>query len=378
MPPSARVDVVVTTIGEGEFLAPYADLVLRAEAADLVRLVVIPDRKTPRRLYEAVEGARRRGVEVVAPEIAEQEDLLKRLGAPDLIPWNSDNRRNLGYLLAWMSDAEYVVSIDDDNLPVADDMLAEHAIVVAGPTVQEIVSAGSGWFNPCGMLELDPAGVATFARGFPYAQREREPEIETRSGEAIVRVNAGLWYGDPDVDAVTRLALRPRVKPTPPASVVLDSATWAPVNSQNTALHREALPAYWFVRMGHRLHGARIDRFGDIFSGYFLQACAKHLGHGVRFGSPPADHLRNDHSLLGDLAVELPGILALEDLVEWLRECELEGDGYEDAYRSLSHALDGAAEDGDVVGGEPETGGFLHETAAAMRQWLDLLKRARA
>ncbi len=378
MPVPARVDVVVTTIGEGGFIAPYADEVLRSEAADLVRLVVVPDRKTPRGLYAAAEAARGRGVEVVVPEPAEQEELLGRLGAPGLIPWNSDNRRNVGYLLAWMSDAEYVVSIDDDNLPAGEGMLEEHGIVVAGPTRQEIVGSRSGWFNPCRMLELDPAGVTTFARGFPYAQREGEEAVETGSADVIVRVNAGLWYGDPDVDAVTRLALRPRVRRTPPASAVLAAETWAPVNSQNTALHREALPAYWFVRMGHELFGGRIDRFGDIFSGYFVQACAKHLGHGVRFGSPPTDHLRNDHSLLGDLAVELPGIRALEALVEWLRECRLEGNGYADAYRSLSHALDDAAEDRELVGGEPRAAEFLHETATAMRQWLDLLKRARA
>jgi hypothetical protein len=227
------------------------------------------------------------------------------------------------------------------------------------------------------MLDLDPAGVTTFARGFPYERRQGVDTVTTHTGDSTVRVNAGLWYGDPDVDAVTRRALRPQVRPAPVDSVVLARDTWAPVNSQNTALHRDALPAYWFVRMGQRLFGSRLDRFGDIFSGYFLQACAKHLGHGVRFGEPPTRHLRNDHVVLEDLTVELPGIRVLEQLSEWLRGCRLEGDGYEDAYRSLSHALDEAAEDEGIVGPEPGVGRFLHETAAAMRQWLDLLRRAR-
>jgi hypothetical protein len=373
---AARVDIVATTIGSGEFLAPYADLILRTGAADRARLVVIPDRRTPPAFYRAVEAARRRGVRVEAPTVAEQEELLRSLGAEDLVPWNSDNRRNVGYLLAWTSDAEVVISIDDDNLPVGDEMLEKHAIVAAGPVRQEIVSCDSGWFNPCRMLELDPPAVTAFARGFPYGQRQRQGATSTRVEEVTVRVNAGLWFGDPDVDAVTRLALRPRVRPSPVGALVLDRGTWAPVNSQNTALHREALPAYWFVRMGQRLFGGAIDRFGDIFSGYFLQACAKHLGHGVRFGDPVADHRRNDHVVLEDLSAELPGIRALEYLAEWLRELRLEGDGYADAYRSLSHALDEAAEEHEIVAAEPEARAFLHGTASSMRRWLDLLTRA--
>lgn len=373
-----RVDIVATTIGSGEFLAAYADLILGAGDEDRVRLVVIPDRKTPRGFYEAVEATRRRGVRVEAPAPAEQEDLLRSLGAGDLVPWNSDNRRNVGYLLAWRSDAEWVLSIDDDNLPIDDDMLERHAIVASDPAPREIVSCESGWFNPCRMLVLDPPAVTAFARGFPYGQRGREGALSTRVGKVAVRVNAGLWYGDPDVDAVTRLALRPRVERAPVGSLVLDRDTWAPVNSQNTALHREALPAYWFVRMGQRLFGGAIDRFGDIFSGYFLQACAKHLGHGVRFGDPVADHRRNDHVVLDDLSVELPGIRSLEYLAGWLRECRLEGGGYADAYRSLSHALDEAAEDHEIVRAEPAARSFLHETASSMRRWLDLLTRAAA
>lgn len=38
--------------------------------------------------------------------------------------------------------------------------------------------------------------------------------------------------------------------------------------------------------MGYRHNGQVIDRYADIFSGYFVQACAKHLGHAVRFGTP--------------------------------------------------------------------------------------------
>ncbi len=375
--PPGRVDIVVTTIGAGEFLDHYSDLIVAAEALDLVRIVVIADRKTPRRLHRAAEKARARGVSIVLPTLAEQEDLLNRLGAPDLVPWNSDNRRNVGYLLAWMSDAEYVISIDDDNLPASGDLLAHHGVVLEPRLPRQLLESPGRWFNPCDALAFEQPGPRVFARGFPYSRRGTEAEEATvRWEEAAVRINAGLWLGDPDVDAVTRLALGSRARSAQPGSRVLDRRTWAPVNSQNTALHREALPAYWFVRMGHRIFGSPLDRFGDILSGYFVQACAKHLGHCVRFGSPLTQHARNDHELLADLAVELPGILVTEQLAEWLPECELEGSTYAEAYRSLSQALDEAVECGDLLTAAPGAKDFIHDTAAAMREWLDLLTRA--
>jgi hypothetical protein len=128
--------------------------------------------------------------------------------------------------------------------------------------------------------------------------------------------------------------------------------------------------------MGHRLLGLELDRFGDIFSGYFVQACAKHLGHAVRFGDPVTRHERNRHVLLDDLTKELPGILVLEHLVEWLRTCRLEGSSYADAYGALSQALEAFAEQLDPAIRSTEVKGFLHDTAETMRRWLDLLSRA--
>jgi hypothetical protein len=366
-----RFDIVCTTIGDGSFLAAYARMIEEAQAADRVRMVVIPDRKTPAALYRAVERTRGAGISVTCPDIDEQRAFAARIGAGDFFPWDSDNRRNLGYLMSWRDGADIMVSVDDDNLPVAG-FLDEHAVVAAPPAARDTVESASGWFNVCDLLEVTPA--TAWPRGFPYSQRA--PARVSRARQAAdVAVNTGLWLGDPDVDAITRLGLRPEVTAMTGDSVVLGPGTWTPVNTQNTALRREAIPAYYFVRMGHQVHGRPAGRYGDIYSGYFVQACAKHLGQLVRAGAPLARHERNDHDLRLDLREEFPNIELLDELLAWLTELKLEGSSYRDAYLALSHALHEAAEEITGPAWDSEVRGMIHRMAAWMRTWLRLCDR---
>ena len=112
------------------------------------------------------------------------------------------------------------------------------------------------------------------------------------------------------------------------------------MNTQNTALHRDVIPSYYFIPMGSAPAGIRIDRYGDIFSGYFSQACARHLGHSIRAGTPVAEHRRNAHRYLRDATQEMAGIWVLEDLLPWLFELRLDGQTYAEAYLSLSGQLE--------------------------------------
>jgi hypothetical protein len=186
-----------------------------------------------------------------------------------------------------------------------------------------------------------------------------------------VHINAGLWLQDPDIDGITWLVLKPRVKGFRGESVILGRNTWSPINSQNTALRLDAVPSYYFVRMGYPLAGRPIDRYGDIFSGYFAQACAKHLGGYVRAGTPVADHRRNSHNYMRDATAEWACIQILEDLVPWLMEVKLEGTTYSETYLSLSHALEDAAEAMRGSVWNPATQAYFHEIGQYMRCWLD-------
>lgn len=378
-----KADIVVTTIFEPAWLDGYLRNLRRHGRVDTVTLRIIGDRKTPASVYAAAAAAQREGFQVDCPTLEEQAAYLKRLGLPEgFVPWDTDNRRNIGFLRAWESGAEALISIDDDNYCRDEsDFVGEHQVV--GAQVADLkghaLADDAPWFNICSLLEYKPQGTI-YARGYPYAARTGAAQATLRTlaptaDGAKVAINAGLWLDDPDVDAITRLAQAPHVHSTKPNPVILGAQTWTPVNSQNTALLREAIPAYYYVRMGFPLQGMRIDRFGDILSGYFAQKCAKHLGHCVRIGGPVAEHRRTPHNLFKDLYHELAGIVLIEELLPWLQDVRLSGRDYVETYASLADALTAQAD--SFAGFVWDQGGreFLRETAQCMRQWLRALPR---
>jgi hypothetical protein len=370
-----KTAIVVTTIFEPAFLAGYVENIRRHGREDDVELIVVVDRKTPASVHEACASYRRRGRSVLCPTLAEQDAFLVRF--PSMlgrIPYDSDNRRNIGFLMALDRGAEVLVSIDDDNYCLADaDFVGEHSIVGEICTAPEVVTS-DGWFNIASMLAGGYAGEI-FPRGFPYAARHRAREVSIGGPVSRpVAINAGLWLSDPDVDAVTRLALAPRVSSADARSVLLGPRVWSPVNTQNTAVAREAVAAYYYVRMGHSLGGMTIDRYGDILSGYFVQKCAKALGHGIRVGSPVADHRRTPHNLFRDLYHELAGMVIVEELLPWLADVGIEGDNYAEAYLSLADRLE--AQSARFSGFVWDQGAreFLASTADHMRAWVDAVR----
>ncbi len=96
-----RTCIVVTTINTGDVLDGYCRQIDAEEVRDRVRIIAIPDRKTPSELYAKCAELAARGFDIRCPTLEEQECYLKKF--PDLaplIPHDSENRRNVGYLMA--------------------------------------------------------------------------------------------------------------------------------------------------------------------------------------------------------------------------------------------------------------------------------------
>ena len=342
-----KAAIVVTSINDStELLNGY--LANFAKYGRDTTIYLIVDRKTPK--FRIPKG-------VVCPEFTTQIDFLNDSGfRSNDVAENSDNRRNVGYLMALADGAEMVVSIDDDNYcPKDADFIAEHATSMREYSgYLRVRSTTGGWHNNCWQLR---DSESRYPRGFPYFARR--PIYLTREilQENIVRINAGMWIGDPDFDAMTWLH-RPCTATVFKGNAVLALDTWCPINSQNTAVHHDLMPAYYFIRMV-----PPSDRFGDIFQGYFALKVAKHMGWTARFGSPVVTHRRNSHVYHKDVQKEIGPIMMLEELLPKLIEHKLTGTTVHEAYLSLADFI-------EAQGSE-----FYSDTARLMRQWAETCRR---
>jgi hypothetical protein len=368
--------VVMTTINDGTVLDSYCDQYFLDHYRETIKFFVIPDRKTPATLFQKVNELKRKGVEIACPTLAEQDQYLNKFTAlSPLIPYNTDNRRNIGYLMGLEWGCDQLISIDDDNYCLdTSTYYQDHGLVTSDRVRASVLNSDSQWFNICEMLELNP-NYPVYPRGYPYSKRHQENKTELVSEEVIIRMNAGLWLREPDLDACTWLSLPVRSTKQKSDSLVLGKNTWSPVNTQNTALHREVVPSFYYIRMGYPMMGLPIDRYGDILAGYFSQACIKALGHSVRVGTPVVDHIRNSHNYMKDLTNELGGMWIIEELTNWLTEAKVDGSNYLDAYTSLAHQLETQVEKFEGLIWTDATKGYFHQVAYAMQVWISACRQ---
>jgi len=327
-----RTALVTTTIHVPELLSDYARSAM--EHGREIDIIVVGDKKSPPETVDYLKSLAREGsgaYRVFYLGAPEQERYLQDF--PQLaehLPWNCIQRRQVAILLAYELGNEVMITIDDDNFLVDEDFF-KYGTRLGTRTEVDVVDSASHWFNICSYLE-DETGRAFFPRGYPVTLRDGEQgavSIQRRVVRPVV--NAGLWLGDPDIDAVTRLACPPNVVGYLRSdNFALGNGTWAPFNSQNTALLREVLPAYFM--------GPFVGRYDDIWGSYVILRIADHLGDSVTFGHPLVRQVRNEHDLFVDLGLEKMGMQLTEKFTAWLRECTLVGTDY----RACIHELMGA------------------------------------
>lgn len=360
---SMKVAVVVTTIGVPDLLLAYADNALRNDHG-AVEFVVIGDLKTPHdAARKVIEQIRRVGFSAEYWDIPMQQEWMRRFpGLEEMIPHNSDNRRNVGFLLALERGAQNIIALDDDNYAVeGTDFFGAHSIV--GRSVEATaVSSSNGWFNPCQLLRLEPE-VRIYSRGYPFGKRWQD-EVRFGEGGGRVVVNMGLWVGDPDVDAVTRLALPVKSLGLQTERTILLQDCYMPINSQNTAVHRDAMPTFYFVPQAVRIDGMLMDRYGDIWAGFFLNKAVSHMGDKIAVGPPVVDHRRNKHDLLRDLQNEFWGMLITEYLVPHIAEMSLSANTYLGTYQEIAENLRGIS-----IHHHPAVTEYIARLSSSMEKW---------
>jgi len=321
--------IVSTTIHQPTLLVDYCQNAKDHGHQDIA-FFIIGDKKTPTGVDDLCHSLEQRfGFPIHYSNVSEQIRYLKKY--PSLaahLPYNSIQRRNIGLLQAYQSGADLIITIDDDNfIDGKYDYIGQHSIV-GKKTPLTKVSSSTNWYNVCQLLE-EEHGYPFYHRGFPLNKRWGKNTTTTSKITGQVVINAGLWLEDPDIDAITRFG--PPIHATKytgnSEGIALAHGTWSPFNSQNTAMSREIIPAYFL--------SPNIGRYDDIWASYIVKKIADHLQHYIHFGQPVVRQKRNTHNIFRDLDQERLGMELTDNFIDALIEMRLSSTTYQSCFNEI-------------------------------------------
>lgn len=373
-----KIFFVTTTIHKPEFIEGYFKAAQAfSDDPSNVSFIVIGDLKTPTAVAKYCEQiSKQYGNEAIYLSPDNQIKWLENNNLDQLksiLPWNSIQRRNIGFLLAYQKDADIIVSLDDDNYISSNKTIDLFSEIGNKMNLMEINSSND-WFNCCSMLEFTPPHEI-YPRGFPYSKRYQNETYRTRRVTKQMVVRAGLWTGSPDVDAITHLekktesiSLREEYRNNP---ILLANDVYCPFNTQNTGFISEMLPTMFCIPMGDKVRGMKIDRYDDIWLSFIAEKISHHLNKGIAFGSPLSNHKRNYHNYIDDHINEAMGIKLNEYIFKMILNIPLKGGTYLECYDSaingFSDQINSHKKDYDLMG-------FFKKVNNQMRIWHDACK----
>lgn len=322
-----RISLVTTTINEPVLLLEYAKDLVENGYKD-VDIIVTGDNKTKQDAKSLCDKVQRDfGIETIYMDVNDQKQYMDKFPLlKEFIPFNCIQRRNVSILKAYERGAEMIVTIDDDNFIAQKNYFKSHDIV--GKEVElKTISSDNSWLNVCQWL-TDENSRKFYHRGYSFLHRQKDGKLTETMQKGKVIVNAGLWLGDPDLDAVTRIGTPINVvEYQRPDNFALANGTYSPFNSQNTAIHRSIIPAYFLC--------SGIGRYDDIWASYVIRRIADHFGDLIAFGYPLVTQNRNVHILWNDLDQERLGMELTNQLCDVFRACQLTENTYAGCAKEL-------------------------------------------
>jgi len=257
------------------------------------QFIVVGDTKTPHEEYEKLDCI------YLHPD--KQSKMYPELSKA--IGWKTIQRRNIGFVYAYNQGAEIVATVDDDNIPY--DNWGKDLYIGQEVEVDYYTSE---------LPVFDPLSVTNYPnlwhRGYPIDYLPYRHRVEYKGQKKITPlIQADLWDGDPDIDAMCRLSLKPICKFNITGPYTSNNPS--PFNSQNTFLHRDVLPHYavW----------PYIGRMDDIWGGYYTQEM---IGKDkLIYNKATVYQERNKQDLITNLENE---VIGYRNTLDFTKNCNLE------------------------------------------------------
>ncbi len=256
--------------------------------------VIVGDTKTPHGLYRELEED---NGNVIYLHPDEQDQLFPELSKT--IGWKTIQRRNIGFAYAYANNATVVATVDDDNIPY--DGWGTDVKVGEDVNYKAYASKRSDYFDPLSITEDNHV----WHRGYPIQHLQTRHDVEFlgyKTKKCLVQAN--LWDGDPDIDAMARLTHKPCVD-YKDITEPYGSEQTAPFNSQNTFLAGEVMPYYAVLPF--------VGRMDDIWGSYILQ---HHFPNSVVYDVATVYQDRNLQDLVTNLENEVIGYRNTLDFIE--------------------------------------------------------------
>lgn len=245
--------------------------------------------------------------------------------------------RCFGFLAAYWSGADYVLTLDDDCFPDSDGYIfSDHINAMEGSTK---------WSPTCGFA----------TRGVPYRNLGRFRTV----------ANVGLWSGVGDYDAVQTLSMGKTGEFIPPAgSRIVPRGQYTNVCGMNLCIARAAIPLFYMPLMGD---GQPFSRFDDIWSGIIAKRCLDHLGWSMSIGGPTVCHKRASN-VFDNLVKEAPGVRLNEVFWQIIDQAPIGGSTAEECIQTLGVSLSEGKLVGDISISEDDSK-YLKKMGSAMYTW---------
>ena len=251
-------------------------------------LIVVGDTKTPHDEYKNINCI------YLHPD--EQESKYKEIS--DILGWRTIQRRNIGFIHAYHLGADIIATVDDDNIPY--DCWGKNLLLNKEIEVDLYEPTISNYFDPLSITNKNDL----WHRGYPIEDLQVKNNVEYKGKiKKKFLVQADLWDGDPDIDAICRLSKLPCVKFNDIKPFT--STKLSPFNSQNTFLTREVLPYYMVLPF--------TGRMDDIWGGYLVE---KKFGSCVVYNKATVYQERNPQDLVRNLENEIIGYRNTLSLLE--------------------------------------------------------------